>query len=160
VQSIFFTKVTSRSRWYFEIKHTVVLALYLLNPWWDKQITLQNVRYNKLMCSAYVWPRLIQGQGHNSRLKVVCHLPSLISLTTILTNNPLSDVAEDGVFITSCDNSSSLWFHLYVKKTNVHIWWHMGGDLIAFIEWFRKHSSVKQLLCFLSFIFCSHSLKW
>jgi len=29
------------------------------------------VKYNETMCSAYVWPRSVQGQGHNLRLNIV-----------------------------------------------------------------------------------------
>jgi len=98
-----------------------VSALYLLNPWWDLQITLDkcqlwwddvqcicltkvsswsrsqskhcmtvfrvrsisfeplvdftnnctNVKYIKTICSAYVWPRSVQGQGHSLRFNIV-----------------------------------------------------------------------------------------
>jgi len=30
-----------------------------------------NVKYDETMCSAQVWPRLVQGQGHNLRLNIV-----------------------------------------------------------------------------------------
>jgi len=53
------------------VRHTFLSALYLLNPWWDFQITLHKVKYDETMCSAYVWPRSGQGQGHNLRLNIV-----------------------------------------------------------------------------------------
>ena len=43
VQCLCLTKVGSRSRSQSKIKHcmtVILLALYLLNPWWDLQITL------------------------------------------------------------------------------------------------------------------------
>jgi len=50
-----------------------VSALYFLNPWWVFFFKLfcTNVSYDGTMCSAYVWPRLVQGQGHNLRLNIV-----------------------------------------------------------------------------------------
>jgi len=51
-----------------------VSALYLLNPCWNYQITLHKChkcRNDEKMCSAYVWPRSVQGQGHNLRLNSV-----------------------------------------------------------------------------------------
>jgi len=103
--------------------HAFVSALYLLNPWWNLQVTLHkcqvwwddvqclcltkvgsrsrsqskikhcmtvfcvrsisfehlvgftnnctNVKYDETMCSAYVWPRSVEGHCHNLRLNIV-----------------------------------------------------------------------------------------
>jgi len=74
VQCLCLTKVGSRSRSQSKIKHCMTVfraALYLLNLWYDLQKLSTNVKYNETMCSAYVWPRSVQGQGHNPRLNIV-----------------------------------------------------------------------------------------
>ena len=97
------------------------------------------------MCSAYVWPRSVEGQGQSS-----------IPLTTIKKNNPYSHVAH-GVFITFCD-SSSLRFHLPLQKN----WFHpvtYGGDMIAFVtESTRLVNFVLRRLHILWFFMLIYSL--
>jgi len=55
VQCLCLTKVGSRSRSQFKIKHCMTIfcvALYLLNPWWELQITLHNcqVWWDNVQC--------------------------------------------------------------------------------------------------------------
>jgi len=62
------------------------------------------------MCSAYVWPRLVQGQGKKLTLLPMFDMgyssPSVIALVYEFT-------------------------FLYKKFDSIQ--WHMGGDMIAFV---------------------------
>jgi len=67
------------------VRHTLVSALYLLNPWWDLQITLHKcqVWWNYVPC---LW--LESGQGHNLRLNIVW----LYFVSALNLLNPLWDL--------------------------------------------------------------------
>jgi len=61
-----------------------VSDLYLLNPCWDLQKTLHNVKYDGTMCSDYVWPRSVQGQVHSLRFNILW----LYLVSTLYLLNP------------------------------------------------------------------------
>ena len=95
-------------------------ALYFWTPGGIYKQLSWNVSYNETMCSAYVWPRLVQGQGKKLTLLPLLHMgyssPSVKAL-----------VYE---------------FTLLYKKKFASIQWHTGGDMIAFV------SESTRLVCF------------
>jgi len=106
-----------------------VFALYLLNPWWDLQITLHKCQlwWDDVQCA--VWPRLVQGQGKKLTLYTMLHMGYLSPSVIALVND----------------------FTFFYKKN----WFHpvtYGGRHDCFR--FRKHPSSFFLLWFIKYHMC------
>jgi len=74
VQCLCLTKVGSRSRSQSKIKHcrTVFRVRSIsFEPWWVYILFCTNASYDGTICSAYVWPKSVQGKGHSLRFNIV-----------------------------------------------------------------------------------------
>jgi len=77
------SQMSSMMRWcavrmfhqgWFKVNHcmTVFRVHYIsFDPLVRSTNNCTNIKYEGSMCSAYVWPRLVQDQGHSSRLNIV-----------------------------------------------------------------------------------------
>ena len=128
-----------------------VSALYLLNPWWDLQITWHKcqVWWDNVQCLFLT--KVVQGQGHNLRLNIVW----LYFVSALYLLNPCWDfqitlhkcqVWWDDVqylCLTKVGSRSRSQFkikhcmtvfHLPLQKKCDSIQWHTGGDTSAFVS--------------------------
>jgi len=82
------------------VRHTFVSALYLLNPWWDLQITLHKcqVWWDDVQCLCLT--RSVQGQGHNLRLNIVW------------------------LYFVSALYLLNLWWDLQITFRKCQVWWY------------------------------------
>jgi len=74
VQCLCLTMVGSRSRSQYKNKHCITVfrvRSISFEPLVGFTNNCTNVEYDETMCSAYVWPRSVQCQGHNLRLNIV-----------------------------------------------------------------------------------------
>jgi len=75
-------------------------SLYIfLTPGGFHKELCTNVKYDKTMCSAYVWPKSVQGQGHSLRFNIVW----LYLVSTLYLLNP--------------------WWYLQITLLNCQLFW-------------------------------------
>ena len=114
-----------------------VSALYLLNPWWYLQITLHKcqVWWDDVQCLCLVWPRSIQGQGHNLRLNIVC------------------------LYFVSALDLLNQWWDLQITLHKCQVWWDDGQCLGLTKVGSRSRSQSKIKHCMSVFRVCSISFE-
>ena len=84
------------------VRLSVTLSCSLYIFWTPSGIYKQlctNVKYDETMCSAYVWPRSGQGQGHNLRFNIVW------------------------LYFVSALYFLNLWWDLQITLHKCQVWW-------------------------------------
>jgi len=74
VQCLCLTKVGSRSRSEFKIKHCMTvfhIGSIFWTPGWIYKLLCTNFENYEMICSAYSWQMSVQGQGHSLRFNIV-----------------------------------------------------------------------------------------
>jgi len=126
VQCLGLIKVGSRSRTQSKIKHcTTVFRVRSISfePLAGFTNNCTNVKYDELMCSAYVWPRSDQGQGYNLRFNIVW----LYFVSALFLLNP--------------------WWDLQITLHKCHVWRDDVQCLCLTKVWSRSRSEFKIKHC-------------
>jgi len=95
----------------------------------------KNVKYDEAMCSASVWPRSVQGQGHNLRLNIVW----LYFVSALYLLNP--------------------WLDLQITLHKCQVWWDDVQCLCLTKVWSGSRSEFKINIVWLYFMLALYLLK-